>query len=160
MSNNTTEKKLNIDFTPESDVPTSMAPQSTASPKINMVHPNRINGSEVESNRATEIVGELTYKKGNNDEVDGEYDQLSSTSFFLKHSYRDLGRKKFHFCLSFCSVFIVVWASLVINTLTEKGPIIFLKLAESLYGQFDGYLYPAQAVKGNNFADGVFLNYT
>lgn len=59
------------------------------------------------------------------------YDALSTTSFFLKHSYRDVNRKMFHFCLSFCSVFVVVWASLIINTLVQRGPIIFLKLAEA-----------------------------
>ena len=67
--------------------------------------------------------------------VDGEiqdYSLASSSSFFLKHSYRDVGRRRFHFCLSFCSVFIVVWSALVINTLVEKGPIVFLKLAEGL----------------------------
>lgn len=58
------------------------------------------------------------------------------------HSYRDVKRKKFHFCLSFCSVFVVVWASLVINTIVEKGPIIFLKLAEGDVGQYDGLIYP------------------
>jgi hypothetical protein len=57
-----------------------------------------------------------------------------ASSFFTKHSYRDVSRKKFHFCLSFCSVFIVVWSALVINTIVEKGPIIFLKLAEGEEG--------------------------
>ena len=42
--------------------------------------------------------------------------------FFFKHSYRDVGRRQCHFCLSFCSVLIVVWSALVINTLVEKGP--------------------------------------
>ena len=72
----------------------------------------------------------------------------------LKHSYRDVHRKKFHFCLSFCSVFIVVWSALIINTIVEKGPIIFLKLAQAEGGQLDGILYPT------NDDDGVFLNYT
>jgi len=47
----------------------------------------------------------------------GEYSASSSSKFMFKHSYRDVGRKKFHFCLSFCSVFVVVWSALVINTL-------------------------------------------
>lgn len=71
-----------------------------------------------------------------------DYSVVSSSQFMFKHSYRDVGRKKFHFCLSFCSVFIVVWSALVINTLVEKGPVIFLKLAESINGQYDGMIYP------------------
>ena len=92
-----------------------------------------------------------------------EFSTTSSLSFFLKHSYRDVGRKKFHFCLSFCSVFIVVWSALVINTLVEQGPIIFLKLAEGDVGQFDGILRPTKG----NYVDGgyqqsagIFLNST
>ena len=69
------------------------------------------------------------------------FSQRSSLSFFFKHSYRDIGRKKFHFCLSFCSVFTVVWSALVINTIVDQGPIIFLKLAEGMNGQYDGILY-------------------
>lgn len=72
----------------------------------------------------------IGYVKSDNQMSD--YSVLSSSQFFYKHSYRDIGRRKFHFCLSFCSVFIVVWSALVINTLVEKGPIIFLKLAEGL----------------------------
>lgn len=59
---------------------------------------------------------------------------ISSVKFFCKHSYRDVERRKCHFCLSFCSVFIVVWAALIINTIVEKGPVIFLKLAEGEAG--------------------------
>jgi hypothetical protein len=77
---------------------------------------------------------EMSYNKQKVDEEVLEYSTSSTFCFFLKHSYRDVGRKKFHFCLSFCSVFIVVWSALVINTLVEQGPIIFLKLAEGDVG--------------------------
>lgn len=70
------------------------------------------------------------------------YSVLSTIGFFFKHSYRDIGRKCCHFCLSFCSVLIVVWAALVINTIVEKGPVIFLKLSEAEVGQYDGIVYP------------------
>jgi hypothetical protein len=76
----------------------------------------------------------MSYNKQEVDEEVGEYSTKSTFTFFLKHSYRDVGRKKFHFCLSFCSVFIVVWSALVINTLVDQGPIIFLKLAEGDVG--------------------------
>jgi len=84
----------------------------------------------------------LAYEKRAVDEEVHDYSIGSSLSFFIKHSYRDIGRRKCHFCLSFCSVFIVVWSALVINTLVERGPIVFLKLAESLQGQYDGIVYP------------------
>jgi hypothetical protein len=58
----------------------------------------------------------------------------SSLKFFLKHTGRDLKRRKCHYCLAFCSVFIVVIFTLVINTLVSKGPIIFLKMAEGNMG--------------------------
>jgi len=88
-----------------------------------------------EENKEEEGPPQIAYDKGEGDigELKG-FSQLSTSTFFLKHSYRDVGRKKFHFCLSFCSVFMVVWSSLIINTLVERGPIIFLKLAESFTG--------------------------
>ena len=45
------------------------------------------------------------------------------------------------FTLSFCSVFIVVWSAIVINTVVEKGPIIFLKMAEGQIGEYDAIVY-------------------
>ena len=106
---------------------------------------------------------ELSYDKQKLDADASEFSHTSTASFFLKHSYRDAGRKKFHFALSFCSVFVVVWSALVINTLVDKGPIIFLKLAEGTEGQYDGIIYPS-----NDFEEmsefinleGVFVNYT
>ena len=48
--------------------------------------------------------------------------------FFVRHSIRDIQRRKCHFCLAFCSVFIAVLATLVVNTIIGKGPIVFLTL--------------------------------
>jgi hypothetical protein len=58
---------------------------------------------------------------------------------------------------------IVVWSALVINTVVDKGPIIFLKLAEMNEGQYDGIIYPSKVAQGmdkynNQF--GIFMNYT
>ena len=61
--------------------------------------------------------------------------------FFLKHALRDIQRRKCHFCLAFCSVFVVVLSTLVVNTVISKGPIIFLKLAQADVGEFDGVFY-------------------
>ena len=86
-----------------------------------------------------------------------------SLGFFLKHSYRDTKRRKCHFCLALCSVFIVVLFSLVINTIVARGPIIFLKMAEANNGEIDGVVTPSQTVALGLDEDqsGVkFLNYT
>jgi hypothetical protein len=83
--------------------------------------------------------------------------------FFLKHSFRDTMRRKCHFFLALCSVFIVVLFSLVINTIVARGPIIFLKMAESNNGEIDGIVSPSQSTSLglNNAQAGVkFLNYT
>ena len=80
----------------------------------------------------------------------------------MKHSYRDVGRKKFHFCLSFLAVLIVVWSALIINTVVEKGPIIFLKIAQGNEGQYDGIVSPSiniQEMTSFDNQDGVFINY-
>ena len=57
--------------------------------------------------------------------------------FFLKHSFRDALRHKCHFCLAFCSVFIVVLSTLVVSTIVSKGPIVFVSLAEFYTGEMD-----------------------
>ena len=58
---------------------------------------------------------------------------------------------------------IVVLSALVINTVVDKGPIIFLKLAEMNEGQYDGIIYPSKGFSGidkyNNIF-GIFINYT
>jgi len=59
----------------------------------------------------------------------------------MRHTCRDLKRRKCHYCLAFCSVFIVVIFTLIINTIVDKGPIIFLKMAEGNQGQYDGEIY-------------------
>ena len=43
----------------------------------------------------------------------------SMTSFFTKHSARDICRNKLNFCLAFCSVLVVVLTTLVIKSVTN-----------------------------------------
>ena len=69
----------------------------------------------------------------------GQMGRSQTCRFFLKHSYRDIRRRKFHFCLAFLSVFIVVLSTLVIHTVVAKGPIIFMSLGQEKGGAFDGY---------------------
>ena len=71
--------------------------------------------------------------------------------------------RKCHFCLAFCTVFIVVLCTLVVDTITSKGPIIFMKLSEEDAGQIDAIIYSrtdqgstANSITGQD----DFLNYT
>ena len=57
--------------------------------------------------------------------------------FFMKQSCKDIGRHKCQFCLSFCSVFVVVLSILVVVSITQKGSIIFLRLSEKQVGEYD-----------------------
>jgi hypothetical protein len=61
----------------------------------------------------------------------------------MVHSYKDIFRRKFHFLLAFCSVFLVVVSTLVINQIISKGSIIFLKIAESTHGEIDAFVTPS-----------------
>lgn len=70
--------------------------------------------------------------------------------------------------LAFCSVFVVVLSTLVINTVIEKGPLIFLSLGEKDQGEIDATFSVANdAVYGdyestyaNYVSKGQFYNYT
>jgi hypothetical protein len=56
---------------------------------------------------------------------------------------------------------VVVLSALVINTVVDKGPIIFLKLGELDGGEFDGMIHPTQRDKDWWDNDGGrFVNYT
>ena len=67
---------------------------------------------------------------------------LESFKFFIKHSFKDIKRRKCHFCLAYCSVFITVLATLVVNTVIDKGPIIFLSLNQEKTGEIDSLILP------------------
>ena len=67
---------------------------------------------------------------------------LEAFKFSVTHSLKDIFRHKFTYCLAFTSVFIVVLSSLVINTIIQKGPLVFLSLAEQAKGEIDAYLLP------------------
>ena len=87
---------------------------------------------------------QMSYQRQKEVDIGTPVKSKADNKLFAQHSYRDVSRKKFHFCLSFSSVFLVVWSALVINTIVEKGPIIFLKLAEGEEGQYDGIVYPTK----------------
>lgn len=52
------------------------------------------------------------------------------TAYYIKNSCKDIWRHKCHFCISTLSIFIVVLMALVIYTVVDEAPIIFLRLAE------------------------------
>ena len=70
----------------------------------------------------------------------------------VKHSIRDVTRHKCHFCLALCSVFIVVLSTLVVNTVIQQGPIIFLSLAQKESGEIDA-LYTSSFFRNENTND-------
>lgn len=67
--------------------------------------------------------------------------------------------------LAFCSVFLVVMSTLVINQIISKGSIIFLKMAESTHGEIDAYVTPvadivAETLDGIQYDVPALLNYS
>ncbi len=62
--------------------------------------------------------------------------------------------------MAFCSVFIVVLFTLVINTVVSRGPIIFLKLVEGNEGEIDGVITPAASPGRIAFMASDTLNLT
>lgn len=58
-------------------------------------------------------------KQGEQEAFVKDFDACSTMNFFVKHSFRDIKRNKCNFCLSFCSILIVVMSALVVNTLTD-----------------------------------------
>ena len=85
--------------------------------------------------------------------------------FLCSNTFRDIGRKKCNFCLAFCSVFVVVLSTLVINTVIDLGPIIFLKMGEQSVGQFDAIITPNEFTVGDfgqfeNSDANRFLNFS
>lgn len=88
-----------------------------------------------------------------------------ASRFFIAHSYKDIYRKKLHYLLSFCSVFLVVVSTLVINQIISKGSIIFLKIAESTHGEIDAFVTPsadilAETLDGIQYDIPALLNYS
>ena len=85
---------------------------------------------------------------------------------FTKYALNDVGRNKCNFCLAFCSVFVVVWAILVVNTITAMGPLAFLSLAQNQEGQIDAIISVGESAVysrkdyGTYESKGSYLNYT
>ena len=89
------------------------------------------------------------------------------TKFFCNHNCKDMKRSKCNFCLAFCSVFIVVLSTLIINTIIGFGPIIFLRLGEQKVGQYDAIFLPLgteysdyNTYDNSNTTNTTFLNFT
>jgi hypothetical protein len=78
-----------------------------------------------------------------------------ATLFFGMYQWRDLKRRKCHFSLAFCSVFCIVLSTLVVTTVIDKGPYIFLELAEDSHGEIDAFITAAQQNAAQSY-----INYT
>lgn len=86
-------------------------------------------------------------------------------SFYWKQAWLDSTRNKCNYCLGFCSIFIVVISILLVNTLVNQGPIIFITISQGIKGQIDAQAAPAsnpQLYKDEdrNHTKGAFFNYT
>ena len=61
-------------------------------------------------------------------------------------------------------MFVVVLSILIVVSITQKGPIIFLRLAEKTAGEYDGVFTNLNVdFKGFNdftYDEGYYLNYT
>ena len=75
-----------------------------------------------------------------------------------------MGRHKCHFCLSLCSVLIVVLSTLVVKTLTSMGPVIFMSLSQQDSGEIDALftqkVYADTGSSGEEVTHWTSLNYT
>ena len=98
---------------------------------------NKLSEEDYLESREKKIIEEL--------EEASNLGKVQTCRFFFKHSFRDLGRRKCHFCLAFLSVFIVVLSTLVIHSVVAKGPIIFMTLGQQSVGAFDGIYAPASS---------------
>ncbi len=55
-------------------------------------------------------------------------------------------------------MFVVVLSTLVINTIIQKGPVVFLSLAEQKYGQIDAQIFPYGRAKYENGTKTLYFN--
>lgn len=83
-----------------------------------------------------------------------------TTKLFCRYQCRDMKRHKFHFCLAFCSVFTIVFSTLVVVSIIGKGPVIFLKMAEGNHGEIDAFILPGAEESTNDLWQSLYLNYT
>ncbi len=88
------------------------------------------------------------------------------TRLFAGYAIQDVGRNKCHFCLAFCSVFVVVLSILVVNTIIAAGPLVFLTQAEKYTGQIDAIFAPSDPGLYTQddylyfYSSGLYYNYT
>lgn len=72
------------------------------------------------------------------------------TAMFTKYALQDVARNKCHFMLAFGSVFVVVFSILVVNTIIQMGPLVFLSLGQKTEGQIDAIFTPSSPGIMNN----------
>jgi hypothetical protein len=110
-------------------------------------------------------VSESEFLANENMDMDQQNNIGQLAGYFLQHAYNDIFRRKFHFVLAFCSVYLVVVCTLVVNQIISKGSIIFLKMGESTHGEIDAFITPAadlirSTIDGVEYDVPAQLNYT
>ena len=90
---------------------------------------------------------------------------FQQSSFYFKSNLKDILRHKCHFIISTLSIFIVVLMALVIYSVIDKAPVIFLRLAEKNSGEIDGILTPPltpinKVSPASNYKVAAQFNYT
>ena len=81
-----------------------------------------------------------------NEKISDAQNMSQVTGYFVRHAYKDIFRRKFHFILAFCSVFLVVVSTLLVNQIISRCSIIFLKIGESSHGEIDAFISPTADV--------------
>ena len=62
--------------------------------------------------------------------------------------------------MAFCAVFLAVNLTLVLNSILEIGPVIFLRWTEWYHGELDGFIVPSGRLQDSGHTYETFLNYS
>ncbi|CAI2376394.1 unnamed protein product [Moneuplotes crassus] len=90
---------------------------------------------------------------------------MQQVHFHLENNIHNMYRHKCQFLISTLSIFIVVLVCLIANSVIDKAPVIFLRLAEQNSGEIDAFLLPASPTRVVDSSSGkkklfTTLNYT
>ena len=63
-------------------------------------------------------------------------------------------RHKCHYFVAVSTVILVVLSTMVVQTMVDRGPVIFLRMAQLQHGEIDTFLTPISS------GSGQFINFT
>ena len=55
--------------------------------------------------------------------------RLNKCSYFVHSAFLEAFRHKCHYFVAVCTVLIIVLSTMIVQTLIDRGPVIFLKMA-------------------------------